>query len=97
MAVHTVTDDLLRSNRAAAYFTTADRRVMIGLRAALEMLGIPIPDYAARKPSGRPGARDIIAAHAADNPQPAPAPLTYNRKPDASPARVAAAKARRAN
>lgn len=83
MGTHTVTTDVLYSPPAEAYFTRADRRVMIGLRAALEMLGLPTPDYARRKLAGPPPARDVIAAFHADN----PALPSYNlpsRKPNAT-------------
>ena len=66
MASHTVTDDLINSERAAAYFQRADRRVMIGFRATLEMLGLPVPDYANRRKPGRTPAKDVAAAFAAD-------------------------------
>ncbi|GGA50643.1 hypothetical protein GCM10011395_21290 [Sphingomonas psychrolutea] len=41
---------------------------MIGLRATLEMLNIPIPDYAHRGYSGPTPAKVTIAAFNADNP-----------------------------
>ncbi|MBL8553263.1 MAG: hypothetical protein JNL41_03215 [Phenylobacterium sp.] len=47
---------------------------MIGLRATLELLGLPLPDYAQRKPPGpRTASAKVIAAmYAADNRQPKP-------------------------
>lgn len=68
MAVHTVNADILTSPAATEYFSRADRRVMIGLRAALEMLGIPVPEYALRKPMGRPPAKAVSDAYRADHP-----------------------------
>lgn len=68
MAVHTVNDDILLSPAALAYFSRADRRVLIGLRATLEMLGIPVPEYAERRPPGRPPSRAVTSAYRADNP-----------------------------
>lgn len=55
---------------AQIYFAQADRRVLIGLRATLELLGIPVPEYAVRKPAGRPPARAVAAAFNADHPTP---------------------------
>ena len=62
----------VNSPEAEAYFTTkADRRVLIGFRAALEMLAIPLPEYARRKETGRPTTTKLIARqYAEDNPQP---------------------------
>lgn len=68
MAVLTVNDEILTSPAAAEYFSRADYRIMIGVRAVLEMLSIPTPDYAKRKPPGRPPARAVNAAYRADNP-----------------------------
>lgn len=67
MATYTVTDDVIRSEEAAKHFSTADRRVLIGIRAALEILDVPVPDWARRKPTGRMPSRVIKSAHAADN------------------------------
>jgi hypothetical protein len=66
MTAYTVTDDVLKTPAAQDYFCRADRRVLIGLRAALELLGIPLPDYAVRKPPGVPPVRAIAAAYDAD-------------------------------
>lgn len=87
-----VTTDIINSPQAQAYFTRADRRVMIGLRAALEMLRLPVPEYALRRKSGPTPAKATIAAFAADNPAPRSTVLP-ERKPNASPERLAAAKA----
>jgi len=42
----------LDAPQVAAYFDTADRRITSGFRIALQLLGIPVPLYAERKPSG---------------------------------------------
>lgn len=79
MAIYTVTDDKISSPAAAAHLSY-DRRVMIGVRNTLEILGIPLPEWVKRKPPGRPPSRAILRALGADNPQQAPAPLTYQRR-----------------
>ncbi len=69
MTIITVDDAALTSPEAEAYFIKADRRVLIGLRAALEMLGVPLPGYARRQEAGRPSSTKLIARqYAADNP-----------------------------
>ena len=94
MASFTVTIDIINSPQAQDYFTRADRRVMIGLRATLELLKLPVPDYALRRKPGRTPAKDVAAACAAG--MSAPRPMTLpKRKPSASSAVVAAAKAAR--
>jgi hypothetical protein len=75
MAVFTVSDDIINSKQAAEYFTTADRRVMIGVRATLEMLAIPVPEYAKRKPPGPTPARAVATAFAADYGELRPTPV----------------------
>jgi hypothetical protein len=82
----------INSPQAEAYFARADRRVMIGLRATLEMLGIPIPDYAHRRKPGPTPASAALAAFAADNPT-LRSTVLAERRPNASPERVAAVKA----
>jgi hypothetical protein len=79
VATYTVTDDRLSSEAAAIHFSTADRRVLIGIRAALELLGVPVPQYALRRSSGRPPSRVIAAACDADNPT--YKPLAYQPAP----------------
>jgi hypothetical protein len=88
-----VIPDILHSPQARAYFLRADRRVMIGLRATLEMLGLDVPDYALRRMPGRTPAKATLAAYAADYPTPRPMELA-ERKANASPARVAEVQAR---
>lgn len=83
MTTYTVTDDIIRSPHAEEYFLNSDRRYMIGLRATLEMLKIPVPEYATRKPPGRPPARHIMAAYDADHPR--YRPLEYKPRPDREP------------
>lgn len=96
MGTATVTTDIINSPQAQAYFTRADRRVMIGLRAALEMLRLPVPEYALRRKSGPTPAKATLAAYEADNPSPRSTVLP-ERKPNASPDRVAAVLALRAS
>ena len=84
MATYTVTDDVLNSDACADYFTRSDGRLIVGLRAALEILGIPLPVYAIRRKPGRTPAKDMLDAHAADSPTPRPmtlAPVRYARTP----------------
>lgn len=92
MAIYTVTDDVLNSEQAQGYFERADHRAMMGLRAALEILGIPVPTYAIRRKPGRTPAKDVMDAFRADSPAPLNTTLAP-RKPNASPAQVAAAQA----
>jgi hypothetical protein len=63
----TVNTDILHSPSAKEYFTRADGRIMAGLRLTLEMLGIGLPDYARRKPAGRPPSKAINAAFGRDH------------------------------
>ncbi len=73
----------LHSAHAERYFTRADRRVMIGLRATLELLGLPVPDYARRKfPQASP-ATQVMRAYRADYPEPRRMELAP-RKPNAA-------------
>src|SRR6476661_6623502 len=65
-----VDTSVLSTDYAETYFTErADRRIMSGLRATLEMLGIALPDWAERRPTGRKPGRSIAAAFRADNPE----------------------------
>lgn len=75
MAEFTVSDDILHSQGAKDYFARADARIMIGLRVALEMLGLDIPEYARRKPAGRPPSRGINAAFNQDQGTQRPKPV----------------------
>jgi hypothetical protein len=94
LATYPITDDVLLSPEAEAYFTNADRRVRTGLRATLAMLGLPLPAYARRVAPGVPAARAVIAAHRADNPHALPSFALPSRKPNASAATIAAARQR---
>lgn len=91
MAVLTINDAVITSAAAEAYFDRADSRVRVGFRAALEILGVPVPEYAKRKPPGRPPARAVAAAYEADHGKPRNYTLAP-RKPNASPEAVARAK-----
>ncbi len=95
MAALTVNDAIINSPAAQAYFDRADHRVRVGFRAAIEMLGLPVPDYAKRKPPGRPPAKAVAAAYQADHGKPRNYTLAP-RKPNASPEAVAKAKSRSA-
>ena len=95
MAALTINDAIITSPAAEAYFDRADSRVRVGFRAALEMLGVPVPEYAKRKPPGRPPARAVAAAYEADHGK-TPNYALAARKPNASPQAVAKAKARSA-
>lgn len=92
MAARTVNDDILTSPAAIDYFARADRRVLIGLRAALEMLGLPVPEYAERKPMGRPPGKAINQAYRAEHPgEPVRKPVAAD---PLHPRRIAAAVAK---
>ncbi len=82
MNTHTVSTLIINSRHAQDYFTNGDRRIMIGLRAALEMLALPVPDYARRKMPGQSPAKAAFAAFSADNPTPRSTVLA-ERKPNA--------------
>ena len=65
----TIDTGVFDTPEAEAYFGKADHRILCGCRATLEMLGIPLPEWAMRKPTGpKPGNR-IAAAFRADNPE----------------------------
>ncbi len=51
----------LNAPQLAAYFATADRRIASGFRIALQVLGIPVPEYAERKPSGPRSIASLMA------------------------------------
>jgi hypothetical protein len=89
MATYTVTDDILRSDAAAAYFDRADRRIKSGMRATLKMLAIPLPEYARPKPPGQSPAKLVMLAYEADNPTPRATSLAP-RKGNATAERIAA-------
>lgn len=68
MAEITVTDDGLHGPDVAEYLSRSDPRVLTGFRVALEVLGIPLPLAARRKPAGRPPLNAYRGAFYADNP-----------------------------
>ena len=90
MATYTVTDDVLNSEQAQGYFARAHPRALMGLRATLEILGIPVPTYAIRRKPGRTPAKDVMDAIRADMPTQFSTALAP-RKPNASPAQAPAA------
>lgn len=53
--------------RVAAHIERVDSRITGGFRLALEVLGIPLPEYAKRKPAGRPSIAKLMAAADADS------------------------------
>ncbi|MFN3820186.1 hypothetical protein [Blastomonas sp.] len=53
--------------RVAARIERVDSRITGGFRLALEVLGIPLPEYAKRKPAGRPSIAKLMAAADADS------------------------------
>lgn len=59
--------DRLSDPRVAAHVETVDSRVRGGFRLALDVLGIPLPDYAKTKPAGRPTIAKLMAAADADS------------------------------
>ena len=65
----TIDTGVFHTPDAADYFTRADHRILCGCRATLEMLGIPLPDWAQRKPTGPKPGKAILAAYRADNPE----------------------------
>lgn len=91
MTNYTVDADVLYSARAEDYFTNADRRVMIGLRAGLELLGLPLPDYAIRRKPGWTPALEVQRAFRTDYPEQRRATV-LPRRANASPEVVAAAR-----
>lgn len=64
----TVDPGPLHTAAMTTYLTTADRRIVIGFRAALEALKVPVPAAALRRPSGRPTIINLVQAFNADNP-----------------------------
>lgn len=68
---------------------------MACFRGAMELLGIPLPLWAERKPSGRKPSVAVALAYEADNPTPKIGGGKLRpRKPNASPERIAQLKAR---
>ncbi len=52
--------------RVASHVEGVDGRIRSGFRLALDVLGVPLPDYAERKPAGRPSIAKLMAAADAD-------------------------------
>ena len=50
----TVDTSRIDNEHVANYINGTDHRVKLGFRFALEMLTIPLPEFAERKPAGRP-------------------------------------------
>jgi hypothetical protein len=84
LALITINDDIINSTEAETYFTKSDRRIAIGFRACLELLGIPVPSYAGRRKPGRTPAMSVMTAFGADHVTPRSYQLAP-RKPNASP------------
>ena len=63
-----INTDVLHSAHVAEYLTKSDRRIRCGFRAALELLGLPLPDAAVRTPPGYKPGKVIAAAYGADAP-----------------------------
>lgn len=95
MPLQTVDTDVLNTPHVQAYLLNQDRRVLTGLRYTIEALGLPMPDYAARRKPGPTPGKAALAAFYADNPQALPTTLA-NRRPNASPDQIASARNRRA-
>lgn len=53
--------------RVAHHVEGVDGRIRSGFRLALDVLGVPLPDYAERKPAGRPSIAKLMAAADADS------------------------------
>ncbi|MCW2337395.1 hypothetical protein M2337_001628 [Sphingobium sp. B2D3A] len=66
MATH-IDEAVLRTPQIASYLSTADRRIVSGFRMALELLGVPVPEAALRKPNGRPSIAAVMAVYDRDN------------------------------
>lgn len=59
--------DRLNDPRVIAHIARVDSRIVGGFRLALDILGIPLPEYAKRKPAGRPSIAKLMAAADADS------------------------------
>ena len=61
--------DLSRHNDplVANHVVNVESRARGGLRLALDVLGIPLPEYAKCKPAGRPSIAKLMAAADADS------------------------------
>ena len=68
MNIIPVDPDRLTHPGVAAYFTRNPHR-MAAVRAMLDLLSIPFPNWAERDISGPGAARNMLAAYRADNPE----------------------------
>jgi len=66
MPIITVDTSRIDNKPVADYLASTDRRVTIGVRFALEMFGIEVPEFLKRKPSGRSSVATLMAAVDAD-------------------------------
>jgi hypothetical protein len=66
MPIITVDTNRIDNKPVADYLASTDRRVTIGVRFALEMFGIEVPEFLERKPSGRSSVATLMAAVDAD-------------------------------
>jgi hypothetical protein len=57
----------LHDPRVIDHIEKVDSRIRGGFRLALDVLGIPLPDYAKCKPAGRPSIAKLMAAADADS------------------------------
>lgn len=69
MALREIDDSILLSDEAARNIEGRDRRWIAGFRAALELIGMPLPPYALRKQAGRSPLSATLRAFHADNPE----------------------------
>lgn len=56
------------STDTAEYLASADRRIIIGFRAAVEMVGQPVPAAALRRTNSRSSIASIVRDYNGDNP-----------------------------
>jgi hypothetical protein len=66
MPIITIDTSRIDNKPVADYLASTDRRVTIGVRFALEMFGIEVPEFLKRKPSGRSSVATLMAAVDAD-------------------------------
>jgi hypothetical protein len=57
----------LSDPRVIAHIEKVDSRIRGGFRLCLDILGIPLPEYAKCKPAGRPSIAKLMAAADADS------------------------------
>jgi len=66
MAIATIETSRIDNPQVATYLASTDRRVTIGVRFALEMFGLEVPEFLKRKPTGRSPVAKLMAAVDAD-------------------------------